>query len=61
MAGKSVRLIVTDVGVDVLCDAEDPDDVRAALEQAGATPVSEAATAAWRPDGRATGLSSTPA
>ena len=44
IAGKAVRLIATDVGVDVLCDAEDTDAVRAALEQAGATPVSEAAT-----------------
>jgi glycine cleavage system aminomethyltransferase T len=42
--GNAVRLIATDIGVDVLCDAEDTDAVRAALEQAGATPVSEAAT-----------------
>jgi tRNA-modifying protein YgfZ len=44
IAGHAVRLIVTDGGIDVLCDAEDTDAVRAALEDAGATPVSEAAT-----------------
>jgi folate-binding protein YgfZ len=44
VAGRAVRLIATDGGVDVLCDAEDTDAVRAALEDAGATPVSEAAT-----------------
>ena len=44
VAGIAVRLIATDVGVDVLCDAEETGAVRAALEQAGATPVSEAAT-----------------
>jgi folate-binding protein YgfZ len=44
IAGRPVRLIATDTGVDVLCDAGDTDAVRAALEQAGATPVSEAAT-----------------
>jgi len=44
VAGRAVRLIATDVGIDVLCDAEDTDTIRAALEQAGATPVSEAAT-----------------
>jgi folate-binding protein YgfZ len=42
--GHPVRLIATDVGVDVLCDAADTDAVRAALEDAGASPVSEAAT-----------------
>jgi folate-binding protein YgfZ len=44
IAGHAVRLIATDVGVDVLCDAEDTEAVRAALADAGATPVSEAAT-----------------
>jgi folate-binding protein YgfZ len=44
IGGRAVRLIATDAGVDVLCDADDTDDVRAALEQAGAAPVSEAAT-----------------
>ena len=43
IAGHPVRLIVTDVGVDVLCDAEDVDAVHIALQDAGAAPVSEAA------------------
>jgi folate-binding protein YgfZ len=38
-----VRLVATDVGVDVLCDADDTGAVRAALQRDGATPVSEAA------------------
>jgi folate-binding protein YgfZ len=44
IAGRAVRLIATDTGVDVLCEAADTDAVRDALEQAGATPVSEDAT-----------------
>jgi folate-binding protein YgfZ len=44
IAGRAVRLVATDVGVDILCDAEDTEAVRAALEDAGATGVSEAAT-----------------
>jgi folate-binding protein YgfZ len=40
---RPARLVVTDVGVDVLCDAGDAEAVRAALLDAGATPVSEAA------------------
>ena len=43
IAGHPVRLVVTDVGLDVLCDAAATEDVRAALLAAGATPVSEAA------------------
>jgi folate-binding protein YgfZ len=43
VAGHPVRLVATDVGVDVLCDAEDTDAVRAALVEAGAVAVSEAA------------------
>jgi folate-binding protein YgfZ len=43
VAGRPVRLVATDVGVDVLCDAEDTDAVRAALVEAGAVAVSEAA------------------
>ncbi len=43
LAGRPVRLIVTDVGVDVLCDADDTDAVREALLAAGAEPVSEQA------------------
>jgi folate-binding protein YgfZ len=41
IAGRPVRLIVTDAGVDVLCDAEDTDAVAAALVDAGAVRVSE--------------------
>jgi folate-binding protein YgfZ len=44
IAGHAVRLIATDVGVDVLTAADDTDAVRAALLDAGAVPVSEAAT-----------------
>ena len=44
IAGHAVRLIATDVGVDVLCDADDTEAVRAALLDAGASAVSEAAT-----------------
>jgi folate-binding protein YgfZ len=39
--GRAVALIATDVGVDVLCDADDTEAVRAALQRDGATPVSE--------------------
>jgi folate-binding protein YgfZ len=38
-----VRLIATDLGVDVLCDAADTERVAAALRAAGALPVDEAA------------------
>jgi folate-binding protein YgfZ len=41
IAGHPVRLIATDLGIDVLCEADATDDVRAALLAAGATPVSE--------------------
>lgn len=41
IAGHALRLIVTDAGIDVLCDAGDTDAVREALIAAGATPVSE--------------------
>src|SRR4051812_48911101 len=40
LAGVPVRLIVTDLGVDVVCDAEAAQAVRAALVDAGAEPVS---------------------
>ena len=43
IAGHAVRLIATDVGVDVLCEAEDTDSVRTALLAAGAAPASEQA------------------
>lgn len=42
LAGVSVRVIRTSVGVDVLCDAGDIGAVRAALADAGAVAVSEA-------------------
>jgi len=41
IAGHAVRLIATDAGIDVLCEADATADVRAALVAAGATPVSE--------------------
>ena len=43
IAGRPVRLVVTDVGIDVLCAAEDTEPVRDALLGAGATPASEEA------------------
>ncbi|MEA2222370.1 MAG: hypothetical protein QOH83_746 [Solirubrobacteraceae bacterium] len=43
IAGHPVRLIATDVGVDVLCAADDTDAVRDALLAAGAVPASEEA------------------
>ena len=43
IAGRPVRLIATDVGVDVLCEADDTDAVREALLAAGAAPASEQA------------------
>ena len=43
-----VLLAVTDVGVDVVCAAEDAATVRAALEEAGAVPVSEDAAEVLR-------------
>jgi folate-binding protein YgfZ len=42
VAGIPVRLIRTDVGVDVLCEAETTEQVAGALEAAGAVPISEA-------------------
>ncbi len=42
LGGRPVRLVATDLGVDVLCDAGDAEAVGAALVGAGATPVSEA-------------------
>lgn len=44
IGGHPVRLIATDGGIDVLCEAGDTDALRELLEEAGATPVSEAAT-----------------
>jgi folate-binding protein YgfZ len=42
LAGAPVRLIATDLGVDVLCDAADTERVAAALTSTGAVPVEEA-------------------
>src|SRR5918994_6429514 len=42
LAGAPVRLIATDLGVDVLCDAGDSERVAAALAAAGAGAASEA-------------------
>jgi folate-binding protein YgfZ len=41
LAGAPVRLIVTDLGVDVLCDAADTERVAAALLEAGAVRAGE--------------------
>jgi folate-binding protein YgfZ len=43
VGGAPVRLIATDLGVDVLCDAGDTERVAASLRAAGAVPVDEAA------------------
>jgi folate-binding protein YgfZ len=48
IAGHPVTLAVTDAGIDVFCAAEHTADVRAALEAAGAVPVSEAAAEVLR-------------
>ncbi len=48
LGGASVRAVRTDVGIDLLCDAADADVVRAALEDAGAVVVSEAAAECLR-------------
>jgi folate-binding protein YgfZ len=42
VAGVPVRVIRTDVGIDVLCEAQATSQVARALEAAGAVPVSEA-------------------
>jgi folate-binding protein YgfZ len=46
--GIPVRVIVTDAGVDVLCEAARTDDLRAALQRRGAVPVSDEAAEARR-------------
>ncbi|MEA2170205.1 MAG: hypothetical protein QOF76_3505 [Solirubrobacteraceae bacterium] len=43
VGGAAVRLVATDLGTDVVCDAGDTERVRAALIADGAVPVSEAA------------------
>jgi folate-binding protein YgfZ len=46
--GVPVRLVATDVGVDLLCDGERTAELASALERRGATPVEEAAVEARR-------------
>jgi folate-binding protein YgfZ len=46
--GVPARLVASDLGVDVLCEAGDVDHLAAALRERGATPVSEAAAEALR-------------
>src|SRR4051812_32071974 len=48
LGGAGVVLALTDLGVDVICAAEDADRVRSALEAAGAVAVSEAAAEVLR-------------
>jgi tRNA-modifying protein YgfZ len=48
IAGAPVVLVATDVGVDVFAPAETTDAVRAALEAAGAVPVTEESAEALR-------------
>jgi folate-binding protein YgfZ len=48
VAGHPVRLVATDVGVDVICAAEQTGPVAAALRAAGAEPVVEAAAETLR-------------
>jgi folate-binding protein YgfZ len=48
IAGADVVLAATDVGVDVLCPSQDTERVGAALEDAGARPVSETAAECLR-------------
>ena len=48
VAGGRVRLIRTDLGIDVLCAGENVDAVRAALVAAGAVAIDEAAAEAVR-------------
>jgi folate-binding protein YgfZ len=42
VGGAPVRLVRTDVGLDVICDSEDTDRVRTALIEAGAVEIDEA-------------------
>lgn len=48
LGGADVRLVATDVGIDVICAAEELDRVRAALLEAGAVAVDEAAAEVLR-------------
>ena len=53
---SAVRLIATDLGVDVLCDADDADALRDALVDAGAVAVAEAAPRCLRVEARTPAL-----
>jgi len=48
IGGAQVLVVATDVGVDVVCEAEEVDGVRAALASAGAVPVDGEAAEALR-------------
>jgi tRNA-modifying protein YgfZ len=48
VADKPVRLVATDLGLDVICDSGDAAQVQAALEGRGAVPVSEQAAECLR-------------
>jgi tRNA-modifying protein YgfZ len=48
IGGVEARAIRTDVGVDLICEASDADGLRAALEEAGAIAVGEAAAECLR-------------
>ena len=48
LGGLTVRAIRTDVGIDLLCEAGALDALRAAVEDAGAVPVAEAAVECLR-------------
>jgi tRNA-modifying protein YgfZ len=48
VAGHPVTLVATDVGVDVFCQADDTDAIRAALIEQGAEPVEEEAAEVLR-------------
>jgi folate-binding protein YgfZ len=48
IGGIAARAIRTDVGIDLLCDATHTDSLRAAVEDAGGVPVSEAAVESLR-------------
>ena len=48
IAGLPVRLVATDLGLDVICDSDRAEEVRAALLEAGAVPVSEEAVECLR-------------
>ncbi|HTX08800.1 MAG TPA: glycine cleavage T C-terminal barrel domain-containing protein [Solirubrobacteraceae bacterium] len=48
IAGHEALAIRTDVGVDLLCEASDTEALRAALQEAGAVPIGEAAAECLR-------------